>query len=153
MVRALMTAMSIAAVFVLAGSTEAVPDEQQRVEVELRRAQEMPAEGFEKRTAADTGETLYVAKKTWRLSREDIAKAKIIFDDRGRIAVDILFAEQGREKMGKLTEGWVDKRLAILLDGKVISTPLLKSKITDAAIISNITSADAQRIVKALSPQ
>ena len=38
MIRPLMTAMSLAAVFVRAGSTEAAPDDQQHVEVELRRA-------------------------------------------------------------------------------------------------------------------
>jgi preprotein translocase subunit SecD len=153
MVRALMTAMSIAAVLGLAGSPEAVPDDQQRVEVELRRAQEVPAEGFEKRTLAGTGETLYVARKGWRLSREDVTKSEVTDDERGRVAVAVEFTKRGRANIGKLTEGWIDKRLAVFVDGKIVSTPVIKSKIDNAVLISGVTSADAHRIVKALSPK
>jgi preprotein translocase subunit SecD len=94
-----------------------------------------------------------VAREEWQLSREDVAKAEVIRDERGGVAVAISFTEQGQEKMGKLTEGWVGKRLAVLLDGKVVSAPVLKTKITTAALISNVTAADADRVVKALNPQ
>lgn len=153
MVRALMTAMSIAAVFIPAGSTEAVPDDQPRGEVELRRAQEVPAEGFEKRTVVGTGETLYVAGKGWRLTREDVAKSEVTDDELGKVAVAVEFTKQGREKMAKLTEGWIDKRLAIFVDGKIVCAPVIKSKLENAVLISKVTSADAHRIVKALSPK
>jgi preprotein translocase subunit SecD len=130
----------------------AVRDGPPRVQVEFRRAQDEPAPGYVERRVEGNPNTVYVHDKSdFVVTPDDINEAKVDVDERMRIAVAIKFAGPGREKMGALTGDWVGKRLAIVVDGKVVSSPIIRSKITDAALISgDLTEAEAERIARGL---
>ena len=51
--------------------------------------------------------------------------------------------------MEKLTKAHRDKPLALLLDGKVLVAPFIRSTISDKASLSGISKADMERIVEA----
>ena len=122
---------------VAAARCAAGADDPPRVQVEFRRAQDEVAPGYIKRRIEGTSDTVYVHDKAdFVLTPDDMNEAKVGKDDRTRPAVIIMFAQPGREKMGELTGGWVGKRLAILVDGKVVSSPTVRSKITDSALIN-----------------
>src|SRR5437868_5583501 len=99
------------------GRTEAQtkPSDRAGVKVEFRRAQGEPAPGYKKMKIEWANNTVYVHERAdWKLTREDIAEAKVDQDERMKPAVAITFTEAGQEKMGKLSHEQVNKQIAIL---------------------------------------
>jgi preprotein translocase subunit SecD len=70
-------------------------------------------------------------RHTWGLKR-----AYLDQDDEGQIAIGFELDAVGTERFGKLTESNLDRPLAMLIDGKVISAPTIRSKITHTAMIA-----------------
>jgi preprotein translocase subunit SecD len=120
-----------------------------RAAVEFRAARGEPAEGFTRMRIAGTGQSVYVRDAPgWRLTRDDVTEARIDKDERGRPAVTLKFSPAASERMGKLSESLLNRQLAILVDGALTSAPVVRSKITSAALISgDLTDDQVQRIV------
>jgi len=137
---------------VAAARCMASPEDSPRVKVEFRRAQDEAAPGYTKQRIEGTPDSVYVHDKAdFVLEPDDVDEVTVGKDERMRPAVVIRFTGPSREKMGDLTGGWVGKRLAILVDGKVVSSPTLKTKLTDAAIITGeLTEAEVERIARGL---
>jgi len=68
--------------------------------------------------------------------------------------VSIEFNASGAGKMRAATGNHIGKLVAILLDGRVVMAPVLRSPIEGSARISgNFTRAQAERIVKGIEVQ
>ena len=83
------------------------------------------------------------------LTGADVASADVIFSQvDGSPAVGIEFTPEGAKKFEKLTEENVGKNLPILLDGSVISAPVVQEKITgtSAQISGSFTLEQAKQI-------
>lgn len=79
-------------------------------------------------------EHLHVSK-TPLLTGDAIAGAKSEFDQiAGQTLVRVTFTQKGAEDFALITEAQLGKRIAILIDGKVISAPKILQKITSDSV-------------------
>lgn len=82
------------------------------------------------------------------VSGKDLENAQTQYDDLGRPTVTLDFNSEGTKSFDKATEENVGSQLAIVLDGVVISAPVVQERISGgkAQISGNFTSAEAQRL-------
>ena len=78
--------------------------------------------------AAGRKPTIYVVKKRIMVSGENLVDAQPSFDD-GRPAVSFRFDTVGARKFGRVTQANVGKPFATVLDGEVITAPVIQSPI------------------------
>jgi len=82
----------------------------------------------------------------WALVDVSISK-----DTTGRPSVKFEFDAKGAELLGELTRGNIDRRLAIVVDDRVISAPRILAVITKAGMITgSFSTEEAQRIAATL---
>jgi preprotein translocase subunit SecD len=123
------------------------------IKVEFRHAQDEAAPGFTQRKIEGTSQSVYVHDTADFTLTPDVVKEAKVSKDAAEMKsmVEITFTQQGGEKLGKLTGDWIEKRLAILVDDKFIAAPIIKTKITGAAVLEgNFTEAEARQIVRSL---
>ncbi|GAB4384287.1 protein translocase subunit SecD [Albidovulum sp.] len=82
--------------------------------------------------SADRGEegTYYILQKVPVMTGEDLTDARPDFDQNGRPAVAFRLDTAGARKFGEYTSNNVGQLFAIVLDGKVISAPQIRTAIT-----------------------
>lgn len=83
------------------------------------------------------------------LNGSDLKSAEVVFDSTsGTPGVGIEFTEEGAKKFSEITERNVGKPLAILLDGQVVSAPLVNDKISggSAQITGEFDVAEAKNL-------
>lgn len=88
------------------------------------------------------------------LTGADLERASISFDrTKGQPSVALKFNKEGAEKFEKLTEKNIGKPLAILLDGALVSAPIVQEKISggNAQISGNFTLEAAKQLVVQLN--
>jgi preprotein translocase subunit SecD len=125
------------------------PDE--KVTVEFKRAETKPADGLTAATIEGTNQKVYLPRKA-DATHADIARASVELDPDRKPVIDILFTDAGAKKMKALTAKHRDKPLAIIVNGKVLSAPVVKTAIGDRAqITGNFTKTEAEKIVKAIN--
>jgi preprotein translocase subunit SecD len=114
---------------------------------EVRLAETKPAPGLTEAIVEGTKNKIYLHKEA-ALTRRDITAARATVDSADNPAVEVVFSEEGRKKLAKLTEQHQGKPLAILVDGKVIFAPVVRAKITQekALITGKFSKAEAERI-------
>lgn len=90
-------------------------------------------------------EIKYLIEKKSRVGGEDLIDAKPSFDPSEGHAVSFRFNTTGAQKFGKTTSDNVGKRFAVLLDGSVITAPVIRSPITGGSgiITGNFTTQEA----------
>jgi preprotein translocase subunit SecD len=126
------------------------PDEKKEV-VEFRRAETKPADGLVEAVIEGTTQKVYIPKKA-DATTADIAEAKAALDGGGKPAIDIAFTKEGAKKMLALTEKHRDKPLAILVNGKVVSAPVVREKFgARAQITGAFTQEEVESLVKAIN--
>jgi len=135
----------------LAPLAVARPDERAKVTVEFKRAQSKPTDGHAEATIEGTNEKVYLPKRADATSA-DIAKASAGTDDNNNPLIEIEFTKEGAKKMAVLSEAQQNKRIAIVIDGKVVSAPVVRAKIgSRAQITGKFTKQEVERIVKAIN--
>lgn len=84
-------------------------------------------------------------KKRSALTGDLLTDARVNFDQYGESLVSITFNHQGARKFAQLTGEHVGERMAIVLDDKVYSAPVLREKIEGgrAQITGNFTTEEA----------
>jgi preprotein translocase subunit SecD len=126
------------------------PAEKLRVKVEFRRAETKPADGLTEAPVSGTQDKVYIYKIA-DATNDDIADARSA-EDEAKPAVEIIFTKEGAKKMAKLSEQHKDKPLAILVDGKVLSAPVVRSSFSERALITgNFTKEEADKLVKGVN--
>ena len=87
--------------------------------------------------SSDSGPTLLepvFVQKTPLLDRSDVQSAKFNRDGLGDPKIEITFTDKGRERFAEITRRNIDKRLAIVIDGKVCEAPFVRSEMTGATV-------------------
>jgi preprotein translocase subunit SecD/SecD/SecF fusion protein len=72
----------------------------------------------------------YLVKKRVLVSGENLTKAEVTVDQNNQTAIGFRFDGAGARRFGEATAANIGKPFAIILDGKVISAPNIKSAIT-----------------------
>jgi preprotein translocase subunit SecD len=139
--------------FLLPRIASAEPATDDAVTVKFYVAESNPAAGLKQaQVEGDNRKVVYLHTEPV-LTRDDIAAARVIMDNNNRPAIDVGFTKAGQEKMGKATGENIGKRLAIVVNGKVISAPTIRSKITDRAQVTGVFSkGEAEKLAQGIQP-
>lgn len=122
--------------------------EEPKMKFELRLAETAPAKGLKEAVVEGTTRKVYLHKEAVVTGR-DIAEARPTSDSAGKDAIGITFTKAGGEKIAKATGAHKGKPLAIVVNGKVISAPVIRAKISTKAVISGeFSKKEIKRIVK-----
>jgi preprotein translocase subunit SecD len=81
----------------------------------------------------------YVVRRVAVVTGRDLRNAKPTLDENNRPAVSFSLNQEGARKFGRATGDNIGKRLAIILDGRVQSAPVIESRITDEGRITSGT--------------
>jgi preprotein translocase subunit SecD len=116
------------------------------VRFEVRLAENQPVPGLVVAQVAHTGRLIYSHPEIV-LNNDDIAQSWVSQDGPDRFSVSVQFLQSAAQRMRQATTAHLGRPMAILLDGKVVMTPVVRSPITDSAMITgNFTRAEAERI-------
>lgn len=88
------------------------------------------------------------------LSGADLKRARVAFDpNTGSPGVSLEFTKEGGEKFASITERNIGRPVAIILDGEIISVPVVQDKITGgtAQISGNFTTEEVENLVTQLN--
>jgi preprotein translocase subunit SecD len=86
----------------------------------------------------------YAVRKTVPVTGTDLKNARVQKGQLGQPNVGFSLTPDGARKFGDLTTANVHRRLAIVLDNKVVSAPVINSPITDSGVIEgNFTQQQA----------
>lgn len=96
--------------------------------------------------AKQNGQRQIAVEKDPMLTGEDVADARPAFDNMNRAYVTLTFNTRGGRVFERVTGENVGRRMAIVLDGKVYSAPVIRERIGGgrASISGNFTTAEAQ---------
>ena len=87
----------------------------------------------------------YVVRRTSVVSGRDLQNARPTLDENNLPAVSFSFNQNGARAFGAATEQNIGKQLAIILDNRVFSAPVIESRITDQGRINgSFTQQEAQ---------
>ena len=94
---------------------------------------------------SSNSEIKYLIEKKSRVGGENLVDANASFDQTEGHAVSFRFDTKGAQKFGKATSDNIGKRFAIVLDGVVITAPVIRTAITGGSgvITGNFTSQEA----------
>lgn len=95
----------------------------------------------------------YLVKRRILVSGENLTKAEVTTDQNGQTAIGFRFDGSGARRFGEATAANIGKPFAIVLDGKVISAPTIRSAITGGTgvIEGSFTIAQASEMVNLLN--
>lgn len=89
------------------------------------------------------------------LSGKNLTRATVVFQQQGvgSPQVSLEFDDEGRKLFAEITERNVGKRVAIMIDGVIISAPVVQEKITEgnAVITGNFTVDEAKELARNLN--
>lgn len=120
------------------------------VSLEIRPAFDEPANGLTPMTDELSGKTVYLSDEVL-LSNGDIRSTKVGRTDTVGPAIILQLTDEASGRFGDATERMLDKKLAIVLDGKVLAAPVVRSRITRSVqITGDFTQEEAKRIAEGL---
>jgi len=95
----------------------------------------------------------YLVKRRILVSGENLTKAEVTQDQNQRTAIGFRFDSAGARRFGEATAANIGKPFAIILDGKVISAPTIRSAITGGSgiIEGNYSIQEASETVNLLN--
>jgi hypothetical protein len=121
------------------------------VRFEVRLAEDRPMPGLVVGQVVDSGRVIYLHPEIV-VSNEDIAQSWVVQDGPDRFGVSVQLLQGGAERMKQATATHVGRPMAVLIDGAVVMAPVVRSPITDSAVITgNFTQAEAERIADGIA--
>jgi TonB family protein len=155
-----------------AGAARAIPLDlpvltaQSAPRLEIRLAETDPASGLSQAAVAGSDREIYVHASALATSA-DVTSAGVIewngtatpVTPRGSagraisaFAVAVRFTDTAAARLAAATGVHLGRPIAILVDGRVISAPVLRSAIGDAGVISGLSEVEARALAEALDP-
>jgi len=117
--------------------------------LEVRLAESQPAAGL-REAVLESGLRIYLRPEAV-VTGADVTSASVV-DAGGRYSVNVAFSAAAANRLTEATKIHIGRPIAILLNGKVISAPTLRSTIRGSAVISgDFTRAEAERIASGLA--
>ena len=143
-------------------AAQAPKDDARPARFELRLAQETPGEGLIEATVENTDKKVYLFKEAL-ITNKDVIKARVVeegglFTPEARgpsyFNIYVTFTEEAAQKMARASEMHIGKPIAIVVDGKVLSAPIVRSVIRDrAAINGSFTKEEAESLANRIRPK
>src|SRR3989442_6270289 len=100
---------------------------------------------------SSTEGSFYVVQRVAGITGRDLKGAYPSRDENGRPAVSFNLTADGSQRFGRLTEENIGKRLAIVLDQRIQSAPVINSRISDSGIIQGGAGGFSQQAAQDLS--
>ena len=116
--------------------------------LEIRAASNTAIAGWQEMSRPDGG-TLWVSPSN-ALTTADIARAEPRTDAKGQRTVGMVFTDEGARKMAQLSAAQVNQPIALLLDGKLVWAPVVRSSIEKEATLSGVTPEIVQRVLTSI---
>lgn len=115
--------------------------------VQFRLGEEKPGPGLTEMTVSGSKQKVYLHEKVG-LSEVDVAQASAQKTEE-RVEIMLVFTEAGKTELAKLTQENIGKFLCIVVDGKLICAPKMRSAIPGgkAALTGSFSLEEANRIV------
>ena len=125
-----------------------------RTRLEFRLAAHEAGEGLTPATVTGTGDVVYLHEGV-ELSTDDVASTRVVEGIGGRPSVEVQFTGDGAKRFAELTRENVGRAFAIMVDGQVVSAPIIRDEIRGgrALITGNFTLEEAKRIAEGLSAE
>ncbi len=125
--------------------------ENEQPKLEFRIAEDHPAPDLTEMVFEPTGKTFYLHKEVM-VNQFDVEFAAVVMQQ-GRPAVELILTSEGAKKFEELTVQNVGKRCGMVLNGKVLSAPIIRdTNSVGRAIITGIfTETEAEAIAKGLT--
>ena len=125
---------------------------QAAVRFEVRLAEDQPAAGLEAARVARSSRVVYLHRDVI-VTNADIARSTVVPGAApSQFSIDVQLNAAGAQKMRQATTNHIGKPVAIVIDGDVVSAPIVKSPIGGAAVIGgDYTRADADRIANGMA--
>jgi len=118
--------------------------------LEFRLAVTEPTDGYEKHTEPTKEDPIYVSDDAV-VTGVDIEKVSFFNDPNGHPAVGFVLTDDGSERFWNATSQNTGKKVAVLLDGKVISAPRINQGIKkEGTITGNFDDDDLLRFFTAI---
>ncbi|MFC1513737.1 hypothetical protein ACFL5P_01890 [candidate division KSB1 bacterium] len=130
-------------------NTEPVPEEP--VSVEFRLCSDKPAAGYKETTLYGTDQKFYIHDKV-HITNKDITNA-VATESPQDLMIELTFNSEGARKFADLTGANINKRIGMLLDGKLITAPRVMAKIDQGIAIipmEEFTPKGAQRLARGI---
>ncbi|MGH9348462.1 MAG: protein translocase subunit SecD [Vicinamibacterales bacterium] len=89
----------------------------------------------------------YAVKKVAAVAGRDLRSAQQSMDEFNQPAVSFTLKQDAAVRFGRFTESSIGRRLAIVLDDRVMSAPTIQARITDSGQITGITREEMQDLV------
>jgi bla regulator protein BlaR1 len=119
---------------------------QGRTSLEVRLAELQPAAGLIEAVVQGSNQKVYLQPRAV-VTGTDVASARVVDAGGGRYSVSLAFSAAGSNRLAESTRIHVGRPVAILLNGTVISAPVVRSMIRDSAVITgDFTREEADRI-------
>jgi len=98
-------------------------------------------------TPGDTGTVYYMVKRAAAVTGRALRTARPSLDQNNLPAVSFTLNTEGGRRFGKVSSENIGRQLAIILDGRVQSSPVLQGKITtDGQIFGSFTQEETQNL-------
>ncbi|UCE20467.1 MAG: hypothetical protein JSV84_09070 [Gemmatimonadota bacterium] len=120
----------------------------EKVTIEFRLAETTPVEGLSEMIIQSSGERFFLHQEVL-LSNSDIASASVKMHN-NRSAVELILTDTGRDKLAEVTQENINNRMGMLIDGKLVSAPLIQApiRVGKAIIDGGFSENEALRIVR-----
>jgi len=123
---------------------------QAAVRFEVRLAEDQPVPGLIVARIANSGRVIYLHPEAV-VTNDDIAQSWVLPDGPDHFSVSVEFLQPGAHRMRQATAAHLGRPVAILIDGKVVIAPVVRSAISTSAVITgDYSRADAERIADGL---
>ncbi|MCW8803626.1 MAG: hypothetical protein OQK57_04440 [Ignavibacteriaceae bacterium] len=125
--------------------------EPETITLEFRIAEDESALGLTEMVFSPTGENFYLHNKV--MVNESHVDSAFVVMRQGRPAVELILTSEGANKFKELTAQNVGKRCGMVLNGNLLSVPIIRDTISGGrAIITGIfTETEAENIAKGLN--
>jgi hypothetical protein len=125
---------------------------QAQIKFELRRAEREPAKELVEAVVERSGERVYLHKEVL-VTNSDIVEARVVEGlTLGDFSIDVTFTREASERLSNATAQHIGKPMAILFDGKVVSAPILRDRLSDRAQVSgSFKKEDAERVANGIN--
>lgn len=104
-------------------------------------------------TVEDTGKTpVYMVERDTQMRGDSLSDARINYDEFGKPMVSIAFKDKGAKEFARITQNNIGRRLAIILDDRVMSAPVIQDAIPNgqAVITGNFSEDEAKKLAMIL---
>jgi hypothetical protein len=124
---------------------------QAAVRFEVRLAEDHQAAGLREARVSGSDRVVYLHQEII-VTNSDVAQSRVVQgDDPSRFGVGVELTAAGGQKMRHATANHVGRPVAVLIDGDVVTAPVLRGPISTSAVISgDYTQAEAERIVNGI---